>query len=175
MCCNNQSWYQEVSKLKAKYESLQRTQRHLFGKDLGPLSIKELQNLEKQLEGSLAQARQRKLVVDANIDYNAREGRSIAEVSTLISIADRGFWLLALATLFAKGINSPYTVPKSKVTGTRSDIENLILRKQMKMEKYKKAEKPEAEDQFMTPLFKSMDTIMMNGFYTDEVPILEPN
>ncbi|QHO38216.1 Pollen-specific protein [Arachis hypogaea] len=65
---------------------------HLLGKDLGPLSIKELQNLEKQLEGSLAQARQRKLVVNANIDYNAREGRSIAEVSTLISIADRGFW-----------------------------------------------------------------------------------
>ncbi|RYR34558.1 hypothetical protein Ahy_A10g049506 [Arachis hypogaea] len=54
------SWYQEVSKLKAKYESLQRTQRHLLGEDLGPLSIKELQNLEKQLEGSLAQARQRK-------------------------------------------------------------------------------------------------------------------
>ncbi|XLT13878.1 hypothetical protein HN51_059568 [Arachis hypogaea] len=60
MCCNNQSWYQEVSKLKAKYESLQRTQRHLLGEDLGPLSIKELQNLEKQLEGALAQARQRK-------------------------------------------------------------------------------------------------------------------
>ncbi|KAH6767439.1 AGAMOUS-like 6 [Perilla frutescens var. hirtella] len=55
-----QSWYHEVSKLKAKYESLQRTQRHLLGEDLGPLSIKELQNLEKQLEGALAQARQRK-------------------------------------------------------------------------------------------------------------------
>ncbi|RYR66699.1 hypothetical protein Ahy_A03g012761 [Arachis hypogaea] len=52
---------------------------HLLGEDLGPLSIKELQNLEKQLEGSLAQARQRKLVVDANIDYNAREGRSTVE------------------------------------------------------------------------------------------------
>ncbi|XLS74532.1 hypothetical protein HN51_031397 [Arachis hypogaea] len=52
--------HEEVSKLKAKYESLQRTQRHLLGEDLGPLSIKELQNLEKQLEGSLAQARQRK-------------------------------------------------------------------------------------------------------------------
>ncbi|XP_073028540.1 agamous-like MADS-box protein MADS3 isoform X2 [Primulina eburnea] len=55
-----QNWYQEVSKLKAKYESLQRTQRHLLGEDLGPLSVKELQNLEKQLEGALAQARQRK-------------------------------------------------------------------------------------------------------------------
>ncbi|KAK6920222.1 Transcription factor, K-box [Dillenia turbinata] len=57
---DNSSWYQEVSKLKAKYESLQRTQRHLLGEDLGPLSVKELQNLEKQLEGALAQARQRK-------------------------------------------------------------------------------------------------------------------
>ncbi|KAL1540130.1 Agamous-like MADS-box protein mads3 [Salvia divinorum] len=55
-----QSWYHEVSKLKAKYESLQRTQRHLLGEDLGPLSIKELHNLEKQLEGALSQARQRK-------------------------------------------------------------------------------------------------------------------
>nr|AEX58638.1 AGL6-like protein [Epimedium sagittatum] len=55
-----QSWYQEVSKLKAKYESLQRSQRHLLGEDLGPLSVKELQNLEKQLEGALTQARQRK-------------------------------------------------------------------------------------------------------------------
>ncbi|KAK2996441.1 hypothetical protein RJ639_025848 [Escallonia herrerae] len=55
-----QGWYQEVSKLKAKFESLQRTQRHLLGEDLGPLSVKELQNLEKQLEGALAQARHRK-------------------------------------------------------------------------------------------------------------------
>ncbi|KAK3194934.1 hypothetical protein Dsin_026244 [Dipteronia sinensis] len=55
-----QSWYQEVTKLKAKFDSLQRTQRHLLGEDLGPLSVKELQNLEKQLEGALALARQRK-------------------------------------------------------------------------------------------------------------------
>nr|TKS14618.1 MADS-box transcription factor 6 isoform X2 [Populus alba] len=56
-----QSWYLEATKLKAKYESLQRTQRHLLGEDLGPLNVKELQNLEKQLEGALALARQRKL------------------------------------------------------------------------------------------------------------------
>ncbi|XP_068649813.1 agamous-like MADS-box protein MADS3 [Aristolochia californica] len=55
-----QGWYQEVSKLKAKYESLQRSQRHLLGEDLGPLSVKELQQLEKQLEMALCQARQRK-------------------------------------------------------------------------------------------------------------------
>ncbi|GFP85996.1 agamous-like mads-box protein agl6 [Phtheirospermum japonicum] len=32
----------------------------LKGEELGPLSVKELHNLEKQLEGALAQARQRK-------------------------------------------------------------------------------------------------------------------
>ncbi|KAJ8650364.1 hypothetical protein MRB53_003387 [Persea americana] len=55
-----QSWYQELSKLKSKYESLQRSQRHLLGEDLGPLSAKELQRLERQLEVALSQARQRK-------------------------------------------------------------------------------------------------------------------
>ncbi|KAH7664457.1 MADS-box transcription factor plant protein [Dioscorea alata] len=55
-----QNWYQEVSKLKAKFDSLQRSQRHLLGEDLGPLNVKELQQLEKQLESALAQARQRK-------------------------------------------------------------------------------------------------------------------
>jgi len=35
--------------------------RHLLGEDLGPLSVKELQQLEKQLECALSQARQRKV------------------------------------------------------------------------------------------------------------------
>jgi MADS-box transcription factor len=33
----------------------------MLGDDLGPLSIKELQQLEKQLEYALSQARQRKV------------------------------------------------------------------------------------------------------------------
>ncbi|KAK1303107.1 MADS-box transcription factor 6 [Acorus calamus] len=55
-----QNWYHEVSKLKAKYESLEQSQRHLLGEDLGPLSVKELQQLERQLEVALNQTRQRK-------------------------------------------------------------------------------------------------------------------
>lgn len=55
-----QGWNQEVSKMKTKYESLQCSQRHLLGEDLGPLSVKELQQLEKQLETALSKARQRK-------------------------------------------------------------------------------------------------------------------
>nr|ATB53134.1 AGL6-like MADS-box transcriptional regulator 1 [Magnolia patungensis] len=57
---DTQGWYQEVSKLKAKCDSLQRSQRHLLGEDLGPLSVKELQKLERQLESALTQTRQRK-------------------------------------------------------------------------------------------------------------------
>ncbi|XP_062149850.1 agamous-like MADS-box protein MADS4 isoform X2 [Alnus glutinosa] len=48
---------QEYLKLKARYEALQRTQRNLMGEDLGPLSSKELESLERQLDMSLKQIR----------------------------------------------------------------------------------------------------------------------
>ncbi|KAA0033595.1 MADS-box transcription factor 17-like [Cucumis melo var. makuwa] len=51
---------EEVSKLRAKYESLQRSYRNFLGEELEPLSLKELHNLEKQLDKTLSQARQRK-------------------------------------------------------------------------------------------------------------------
>ncbi|KAL4317490.1 hypothetical protein AHAS_Ahas15G0390300 [Arachis hypogaea] len=54
----SQSLYQEFLKLKVKYESLERTQRHFQGEELEPLGMKELMNLEKQVERTLAQARQ---------------------------------------------------------------------------------------------------------------------
>ncbi|PPS03818.1 hypothetical protein GOBAR_AA16855 [Gossypium barbadense] len=44
---------QEYLKLKARYDALQRSQRNLLGEDLGPLSSKELESLEKQLDSSL--------------------------------------------------------------------------------------------------------------------------
>lgn len=36
--------------------------RHFLGKDLGPLNLEDLQNLEKQTEGALSKARQRKVM-----------------------------------------------------------------------------------------------------------------
>ncbi|XP_009384304.2 agamous-like MADS-box protein MADS3 [Musa acuminata AAA Group] len=67
--------YQEISKLKAKYESLQRSHRNLLGEDLGPLSLKELQQLERQLESALSQARQRRtqLMLDHMEELQKRE------------------------------------------------------------------------------------------------------
>ncbi|XP_035547562.1 agamous-like MADS-box protein MADS3 [Juglans regia] len=82
-----QSWYQEVAKLKAKYESLQLTQRHLLGEDLGPLSVKELQNLEKQLEGALQLARQRKtqIMIEQMEELRKRE-RSLGDLNQQLKI-----------------------------------------------------------------------------------------
>eukprot|EP00262_Sarcandra_glabra_P008886 TRINITY_DN22821_c0_g1_i1.p1 TRINITY_DN22821_c0_g1~~TRINITY_DN22821_c0_g1_i1.p1 ORF type:complete len:179 (+),score=31.17 TRINITY_DN22821_c0_g1_i1:400-936(+) len=55
-----QSNYQEYLKLKARVEVLQRSQRNFLGEDLGPLSTKELEQLERQLEMSLKQIRSTK-------------------------------------------------------------------------------------------------------------------
>ncbi|KAG5399559.1 hypothetical protein IGI04_014166 [Brassica rapa subsp. trilocularis] len=57
---STQKWSQEVTKLRSKYESLLRTHRYLLGEDLGEMSVKELETLERQLEGALSATRQRK-------------------------------------------------------------------------------------------------------------------
>nr|USO21544.1 MADS-box protein MADS9 [Ficus carica] len=48
---------QEYLKLKARYESLLRNHRNLMGEELGALSSKELESLERQLDMSLKQIR----------------------------------------------------------------------------------------------------------------------
>ncbi|CAN1313585.1 Agamous-like MADS-box protein MADS4 [Linum perenne] len=54
---------QEYLKLKARYEALQRSQRNLLGEDLGPLSTKELESLERQLDMSLKQIRSTRVCI----------------------------------------------------------------------------------------------------------------
>ncbi|KAG6741855.1 hypothetical protein POTOM_055135 [Populus tomentosa] len=55
-----ESSYREYLKVKAKFETLQRTQRNLLGEDLGPLNTEELEQLERHLESSLKQVRSTK-------------------------------------------------------------------------------------------------------------------
>ncbi|XP_019426555.1 PREDICTED: developmental protein SEPALLATA 1 isoform X4 [Lupinus angustifolius] len=55
-----ESSYREYLKLKARFESLQRTQRNLLGEDLGPLNTKDLEQLERQLDSSLKHVRSTK-------------------------------------------------------------------------------------------------------------------
>ncbi|XP_019443747.1 PREDICTED: MADS-box protein CMB1-like isoform X2 [Lupinus angustifolius] len=52
--------YQEYLKLKSKVEALQRTQRSFLGEELEHLDIKELEQLEHQLDSSLKQIRSNK-------------------------------------------------------------------------------------------------------------------
>ncbi|CAD5187049.1 unnamed protein product [Musa acuminata subsp. malaccensis] len=54
------NWCQEYSKLKAKVEVLSKSQRYLMGEQLDSLNLKELQQLENQLENSLKLIRSRK-------------------------------------------------------------------------------------------------------------------
>nr|AJW29033.1 CBM1-like MADS-box protein [Pyrus pyrifolia]BAM71401.1 transcription factor [Pyrus pyrifolia] len=57
---DEQSRYQEYLNLKTKVEALQRTQRHILGEDLVHLGMKELQQLENQLDMSLKKIRSTK-------------------------------------------------------------------------------------------------------------------
>ncbi|KAL8211012.1 hypothetical protein R6Q57_005449 [Mikania cordata] len=95
-----QNSYKEYMKLKAKYESLLQYQRQLyyrqiFGEDLDPLSIKELEQLERQLDSTLRQIRsirtqsmldrlsdlqdKTKMWIEANKDLQNKLGEVYAE------------------------------------------------------------------------------------------------
>ncbi|XP_044477297.1 agamous-like MADS-box protein MADS2 isoform X1 [Mangifera indica] len=72
---SQQGTYQEYLKLKTTVEVLQRSQRNLLGEDLGPLSTKELDQLENQLETSLKHIRTTKtqFMVDQLSELQKRE------------------------------------------------------------------------------------------------------
>eukprot|EP00258_Populus_trichocarpa_P025644 XP_024441663.1 MADS-box transcription factor 6 [Populus trichocarpa] len=71
----SQTLYQEVSRLRARCESLQRSQRNFLGEELEPLTVKELKKIEKQLDKTLSEARQRKtqLMFDRVEELRKRE------------------------------------------------------------------------------------------------------
>lgn len=71
----SQTLYQEVSRLRARCESLQRSQRNFLGEELEPLTVKELKKIEKQLDKTLSEARKRKtqLMFDRVEELRKRE------------------------------------------------------------------------------------------------------
>ncbi|KAL4192382.1 hypothetical protein AMTRI_Chr06g171670 [Amborella trichopoda] len=73
--CSSSSSQQEYLRLKAHFEALQRSQRNLLGEDLGPLSGKELEQLEQQLDMSLKQIRSIKTqyMIDQLADLQRKE------------------------------------------------------------------------------------------------------
>ncbi|XP_027334664.1 MADS-box transcription factor 1 isoform X3 [Abrus precatorius] len=85
---------QEYLKLKARYEALQRSQRNLMGEDLGPLSSKELESLERQLDSSLKQIRSTRtqFMLDQLSDLQRKlEGYQINPLQMNPSAEDMGY------------------------------------------------------------------------------------
>ncbi|RID46359.1 hypothetical protein BRARA_I03027 [Brassica rapa] len=78
---------QEYLKLKERYDALQRTQRNLLGEDLGPLSTKELESLERQLDSSLKQIRalRTQFMLDQLNDLQSKE-RMLAETNKTLRL-----------------------------------------------------------------------------------------
>nr|GMD30818.1 agamous-like MADS-box protein AGL8 homolog [Ipomoea batatas] len=54
------NWSLEYAKLKARIEFLEKSKRHYMGEDIDSLSLKELQNLEHQIDSSMKHIRSRK-------------------------------------------------------------------------------------------------------------------
>ncbi|XP_009788435.1 MADS-box protein 04g005320 isoform X1 [Nicotiana tabacum] len=84
---DSQNSYQEYTKLKARVEVLQQSQRHILGEDLGQLNIKELEQLERQLDSSLRQIRSRRTqnILDQLSDLQQKE-QSLLEINRSLKI-----------------------------------------------------------------------------------------
>nr|XP_048317859.1 truncated transcription factor CAULIFLOWER A isoform X1 [Ziziphus jujuba var. spinosa] len=80
------NWTLEFSRLKAKIELLQRNRRHYLGEDLDSLNLKELQNLEQQLDTALKQIRSRKnqLMYDSISELQRKE-KAMQEQNNLLA------------------------------------------------------------------------------------------
>nr|ABE03878.1 AGAMOUS LIKE6-like protein [Momordica charantia] len=151
-----QSWFQEISKLKVKYESLCRTQRHLLGEDLGPLSVKELQNLEKQLEAALAQARQRKtqMMID-QMEALRRKERQLGDLNKELRLkleaegqnlkAIQSFWSSSSA---AAGHGNDFPLHHSQASPIECQHEQPVL--QIGYQNYFSAEGPSVRKSMTT-------------------------
>ncbi|KAJ9540570.1 hypothetical protein OSB04_027076 [Centaurea solstitialis] len=80
------SWTLESSKLKAKIEVLEKNIRHYVGEDLEQLSLRELQNVEQQLETALKRIRTKKnQVMHESISELHKKERALQERNNSLS------------------------------------------------------------------------------------------
>ncbi|XP_057777489.1 truncated transcription factor CAULIFLOWER A-like isoform X2 [Salvia miltiorrhiza] len=79
------NWNLEHSKLKARIELLQRNHRHYMGEDLDSMNLKDIQNLEQQLDTALKNIRSRKnkLLLDSISELQQKE-KAIQEQNTML-------------------------------------------------------------------------------------------
>ncbi|CAI0553225.1 unnamed protein product [Linum tenue] len=127
-----QSSYREYLKLKGRYEGLQRTQRNLLGEDLGPLNTKELEQLERQLEGSLKQVRSTKgeahTLYMVQFDYQEQlllESNRALAIKVISTLSSYTFFLYLLEIFHISLITTHLVVNCSwmkSVRGTACDL-----------------------------------------------------
>ncbi|KAK4750466.1 hypothetical protein SAY87_003948 [Trapa incisa] len=81
-----QSSYEEYLKLKARVVDLQQTQRILLGEELGSVNMKELEELEHQLESSLSHIRSKKTqsMLDRLADLQKKEQTLLQSNESLV-------------------------------------------------------------------------------------------
>ncbi|XP_031742602.1 truncated transcription factor CAULIFLOWER A isoform X2 [Cucumis sativus] len=85
-----ENWTLEYYRLKSKVELLQRNNSHYMGEDLDSLSVKELQNLEQQIDTALKHVRTRKnqLMFESITDLQ----KKIKEKEKSVALAQQAEW-----------------------------------------------------------------------------------
>ncbi|CAN8291513.1 unnamed protein product [Cochlearia groenlandica] len=82
----NTNWSMEYSRLKSKIELLERNQRHYMGEDLESMKLKELQNLEQQLDTALKNIRSKKnQLMYESLNYLQRKEKEIQEENSMLT------------------------------------------------------------------------------------------
>nr|ANA05340.1 APETALA1 [Plukenetia volubilis] len=83
---SQENWTLEYNRLKAKVELLQRNHRHYLGEELDSMTLKELQNLEHQLDNALKHIRSRKnqLMYESISELQKKE-RAIQEQNNMLA------------------------------------------------------------------------------------------
>lgn len=81
-----ENWSVEYPKLMSRIELLQRNIRHYMGQDLDPLSLRELQSIEQQIDTSLKRIRSRKnQLMHESISELQKKERALQEQNNLIT------------------------------------------------------------------------------------------
>ncbi|KAG5624118.1 hypothetical protein H5410_009336 [Solanum commersonii] len=81
-----ENWNVEYPKLMSRIELLQRNIRHYMGQDLDPLSLRELQSIEQQIDTSLKRIRSRKnQLMHESISELQKKERALQEQNNLIT------------------------------------------------------------------------------------------
>ncbi|TMW91972.1 hypothetical protein EJD97_013675 [Solanum chilense] len=81
-----ENWSVEYPKLMSRIELLQRNIRHYMGQDLDPLSLRELQSIEQQIDTSLKRIRSRKnQLMHESISELQKKEKALQEQNNLIT------------------------------------------------------------------------------------------